>query len=110
MRKICRTILAAGLMACMMRPAVNVMATDDIVGNWQADEAGVGFAKISASLAVTFLLIVDKNPDGACFNILPPKRFLRLNLRMLCFLPVLLVTADSLSCLSVFEDFFCKPL
>lgn len=42
MRKICRTILAAGLMACMMMPAVNVMATDDIVGNWQADEAGVG--------------------------------------------------------------------
>lgn len=41
MRKICRTILAAGLMACMMMPAVNVMATDDIVGNWQADEAGV---------------------------------------------------------------------
>ena len=38
MRKICRTILAAGLMACMMMPAVNVMATDDIVGNWQADE------------------------------------------------------------------------
>ena len=36
MRKICRTILAAGLMACMMMPAVNVMATDDIVGNWQA--------------------------------------------------------------------------
>lgn len=35
MRKICRTILAAGLMACMMMPAVNVMATDDIVGNWQ---------------------------------------------------------------------------
>ena len=45
MRKICRTILAAGLMACMMIPAVNVMATDDIVGNWQADEAGVGFTE-----------------------------------------------------------------
>lgn len=51
MRKICRTILAAGLMACMIMPAVNVMATDDIVGNWQADEAGIGFAKISAALS-----------------------------------------------------------
>lgn len=61
MRKICRTILAAaGLMACMMMPAVNVMATDDIVGNWQADEAGVGFAKISASLV---------GLDGLCINI-----------------------------------------
>ena len=59
MRKICRTILAAGLMACMM-PAVNVMATDNIVGNWQADEAGVGFAKISASLV---------GLDGLCINI-----------------------------------------
>ena len=38
MRKICRTILAAGLMTCMMMPAVNVMATDDIVGNWQAGQ------------------------------------------------------------------------
>lgn len=60
MRKICRTILATGLMACMMMPAVNVMATDDIVGNWQADEAGVGFAKISASLV---------GLDGLCINI-----------------------------------------
>lgn len=60
MRKICRTILAAGLMACMMIPAVNVMAADDIVGNWQADEAGVGFAKISASLV---------GLDGLCINI-----------------------------------------
>lgn len=60
MRKICRTILAAGLMACMMMPAVNVMATDDIVGSWQADEAGVGFAKISASLV---------GLDGLCINI-----------------------------------------
>ena len=61
MRKICRTILAAaGLMACMMMPAVNVMATDDIVGNWQADEAGVGVAKISASLV---------GLDGLCINI-----------------------------------------
>ena len=61
MRKICKTILAAaGLMACMMMPAVNVMATDDIVGNWQADEAGVGFAKISASLV---------GLDGLCINI-----------------------------------------
>lgn len=60
MRKICRTILAAGLMACMMIPAVNVMATDDIVGNWQADEAGVGFTKISASLV---------GLDGLCINI-----------------------------------------
>lgn len=61
MRKICRTILAAaGLMACMMMPAVNVMATDDIVGNWQADEAGAGFAKISASLV---------GLDGLCINI-----------------------------------------
>lgn len=48
------------LMACMMMPAVNVMATDDIVGNWQADEAGVGFAKISASLV---------GLDGLCINI-----------------------------------------
>ena len=47
-------------MACMMMPAVNVMATDDIVGNWQADEAGVGFAKISASLV---------GLDGLCINI-----------------------------------------
>ena len=60
MRKICRTILAAGLMACIMMPAVNVMATDNIVGNWQADEAGVGFAKISASLV---------GLDGLCINI-----------------------------------------
>lgn len=60
MRKICRTILAAGLMACMMMPAVNVMAADNIVGNWQADEAGVGFAKISASLV---------GLDGLCINI-----------------------------------------
>lgn len=61
MRKICRTILAtAGLMACMMMPAVNVMATDDIVGNWQADEAGAGFAKIPASLV---------GLDGLCINI-----------------------------------------
>lgn len=60
MRKICRTILAAGLMACMIMPAVNVMATDDIVGNWQADEAGIGFAKISASLV---------GLDGLCINI-----------------------------------------
>ena len=60
MRKICRTILAAGLMACMMIPAVNVMATDDIVGSWQADEAGIGFAKISASLV---------GLDGLCVNI-----------------------------------------
>lgn len=52
MRKICRTILAAaGLMACMMMPAVNVMATDDIVGNWQADEAGVGVAKYLQALS-----------------------------------------------------------
>ena len=36
------------------------MATDDIVGNWQADEAGVGFAKISASLV---------GLDGLCINI-----------------------------------------
>ena len=60
MRKLCRTILAAGLMACMMMPAVNVMAADNIVGNWQADEAGVGFAKISASLV---------GLDGLCINI-----------------------------------------
>lgn len=60
MRKICRTILAAGLMACMMMPAVNVMAADDIVGSWQADEAGIGFAKISASLV---------GLDGLCVNI-----------------------------------------
>ena len=60
MRKICRTILAAGLMACIMMPAVNAMATDNIVGNWQADEAGVGFAKISASLV---------GLDGLCINI-----------------------------------------
>lgn len=60
MRKICRTILAAGLMACMMMPAMNVMAADDIVGSWQADEAGIGFAKISASLV---------GLDGLCVNI-----------------------------------------
>ena len=60
MRKIRRTTLAAGLMACMMMPAVNVMAADDIVGSWQADEAGIGFAKISASLV---------RLDGLCVNI-----------------------------------------
>ena len=60
MRKICRTILAAGLMACMMMPAaVNVMAADDIVGSWQADEAGIGFAKISASLVGLDGLCID---------------------------------------------------
>lgn len=64
MRKICRTILAAaGLMACMMIPVVNVMATDDIVGNWQADEAGVGFAKISASLVGLDGLFININED-----------------------------------------------
>lgn len=60
MRKICRTILAAGLMACMMMSSVNVMAANDIVGSWQADEAGIGFAKISASLV---------GLDGLCVNI-----------------------------------------
>lgn len=60
MRKICRTILAAGLMACLAMPAVNVMAADDIVGSWQADEAGIGFATISASLV---------GLDGLCVNI-----------------------------------------
>lgn len=64
MRKICRTILAAGLMACMMMPAaVNVMAADDIVGSWQADEAGIGFAKISASLVGLDGLCIDINED-----------------------------------------------
>lgn len=63
MRKIRRTILAAGLMACMMMPAVNVMAADDIVGSWQADEAGIGFAKISASLVGLDGLYVNINED-----------------------------------------------
>lgn len=63
MRKICRTILTAGLMACMMMPAVNVMAADDIVGSWQADEAGIGFAKISASLVGLDGLCIDINED-----------------------------------------------
>lgn len=60
MRKIRRTTLAAGLMACMMMPAVNIMAADDIVGSWQADEAGIGCATISASLV---------GLDGLCVNI-----------------------------------------
>lgn len=64
MRKICRTILAAVLMACMMMPAaVNVMAADDIVGSWQADEVGIGFAKISASLVGLDGLCIDINED-----------------------------------------------
>lgn len=67
MRKICRTILAAGLMACMMMPAVNVMAADNIVGNWQADEAGVGFAKISASLVGLDGLCININEDNTAF-------------------------------------------
>lgn len=63
MRKIRRIILTAGLMACMMMSSVNVMAADDIVGNWQADEAGIGFAKISASLVGLDGLCIDINED-----------------------------------------------
>ena len=63
MRKIRRTILAAGLMACMMMSSVNVMAADDIVGSWKADEAGIGFAKISASLVGLDGLCVSINED-----------------------------------------------
>lgn len=63
MRKICRTILAAGLIACLVMPAGNVMAAADIVGSWQADEAGLGFAKISASLVGLDGLCIDINED-----------------------------------------------
>lgn len=63
MRKIRRTILAAGLMTCMMMSSVNVMAADDIVGSWKADEAGIGFAKISASLVGLDGLCIDINED-----------------------------------------------
>ena len=44
-------------------PAGNVMAAADIVGSWQADEAGLGFAKISASLVGLDGLCIDINED-----------------------------------------------
>lgn len=63
MRKICRTILAAGLAACLAMPAGNVMAATDITGSWHADEAGIGSAKISAGIVGLDGLCISINED-----------------------------------------------